>query len=70
MTWNYRICKDKDGYTIREVYYNNGTDEIGSWTADPVEPFGETKEELIENLAMMMAAVIHPVIDLDKQEKK
>jgi hypothetical protein len=45
-TWNYRVFRGQKGeFVIREVFY----DEVGAiigCTADPVEPFGESLEEL------------------------
>lgn len=70
MSWNYRICKDKDGnHQIHEVYYDDdGT--INLWTLNAIAPTGETKDELLENLVQMMVASGQPVVDLVKEEKR
>ena len=52
MTWNFRIIKAKDGTLgIHEVYY----DAKGRPEGYTSEPFltGESKKDLLEELAMM-----------------
>lgn len=74
MSWNYRITKTGGSYflptyNIREVYYSdNGAIEY--WTLDPMNPSGTSKQELIEDLLKMLAALNRPVIDLEKEEKQ
>lgn len=43
--WNYRVVKDKDGFSIREVFYNK-EGKIITWTVEACWPYGETLEEL------------------------
>lgn len=76
--WNYRVVRkktvyqDSSGkkertnytYAIHEAYYDkNGF--AGSITEDPVEPFGETIEELRHSWVMMAEAFGKPVLDYD-----
>ena len=79
MVWNYRIGKRvvKGVIDLSEMYYEN--DEFGIYevyydedgnimftTENPVEPYGETQEELIECLEMMLSdAKKHEVLYLD-----
>ena len=76
MTWNHRVVKyetrnlfgDPDvGYAIHEVFYNNDG-EIRGMTADAVRPWGDTKEELREELLRMLAALDRPDVDLDEND--
>lgn len=56
MSWNYRIMKHShksgDYYAIHECFMDNGV--VTSWTEDEIAPLGETVEELIETLEMML----------------
>ncbi|MFO7911712.1 MAG: hypothetical protein R6V15_06075 [Desulfotignum sp.] len=76
--WNYRVVRrktvyqDSSGrkertnytYAIHEAYYDkNGF--AGAITTDPVEPFGETIEELRHSWVMMAEAFGKPVLDYD-----
>lgn len=67
--WHYqirhRVLKGKvdyeDFYDIVEVYDIDG--KIG-WTRDSMEPHGESKEEVIRDLKMMLHdAEKHPVLE-------
>jgi len=57
MTWNYRIMKHShrsgDYYAIHECFMNSNG-QAHSWTEDEITPSGETPEELIETLEMML----------------
>lgn len=65
--WQYRIVRDhhegQPFYTIREVYFEG--DQVASWTAEGVDPFGETREEIFQCLADMMGATVRfTILDL------
>lgn len=64
MTWNYRVFREDDGdYVIREVFYaEDGS--IVTCTANPVEPFGSTLEELSEAIEDFKKALELPVLTL------
>lgn len=66
MTWNYRICKSKkEGYTVKEAYYNDGK----IWgLSEASSPFGETFDEIKEDLQYMYGAICDEVVDLDTIE--
>jgi hypothetical protein len=76
--WNYRVVRKKTvyqdssskkerinyTYAIHEAYYDkNGF--AGAITTDPVEPFGETIEELRHSWVMMAEAFGKPILDYD-----
>jgi hypothetical protein len=64
MTWNYRVFREEDGdYVIREVFYAEDGSII-TCTADPVEPFGSTLEDLAEAIEDFRAALALPVLTL------
>lgn len=81
MSWNYRICRQRfDGFDpeihdeqdeyafgIHEVYYNS-LGEIYAISADPVDPYGTSVEELAECFMMMNDAFVKDVINLDEVE--
>jgi len=61
MQWDYRVFFEDGGYTIRTVYYDDeGT--IVACSAKPIEPFGESLEELEEELNLLQAAVTKKVL--------
>jgi predicted RNase H-like HicB family nuclease len=67
MPWNFRVVKKKGdlGYGIHEVFYKDNGD-IEAVTQDPVEPLGETFEELKKDLQRMLDACKKEVIDYDR----
>lgn len=77
--WNYRIGfkrhvingAEEITYGLVEAYYNDKGDLLLT-TERFIEPSGETKEELIENLEMMLkvAKKDAPVLDLEKLWKE
>ena len=77
--WEYRIgfkrhvVNDEEvlEYGLTEAYYND-KGELWLTTERFIEPSGETKEELIENLEMMLkdAKKDAPVLDLEKLWKE
>lgn len=64
MTWNHRVFNEPtpegDWLTIREVYYDG--DVPKGYTADPIDPSGETLEELGLVLEQMKEALCKPVL--------
>ena len=65
MTWNYRVFREDDGeYVIREVFYGEDGAILGC-TANAVEPFGSTLEELAQTLADFQSALALPVLTVD-----
>ncbi len=63
MHWDYRVFFEDGGYTIRTVYY----DDRGAITAcsqKSVEPFGESLENLQEELNLLQAALKKKVLSV------
>tara|TARA_Y100000004_G_scaffold43366_1_gene47469 strand:+ start:3297 stop:3530 length:234 start_codon:yes stop_codon:yes gene_type:complete len=65
MYWNYRILKQGDSFQIHEVYYDSDTDKVLGCTEQGMKPFGETIEEVREDLKMMAAAFEKEVLNYD-----
>jgi hypothetical protein len=63
MSWNYRILEvENGGFGLCEVYYHGNTKKIWGWT-DPIV-YGDTPEEIISSLGMMMSDAEKPIIKL------
>ncbi len=64
LSWNYRVFREENGdHIIREVYYGE-RGEILSCTANAVEPWGESLDELIQDIEAFKAATLLPVLSL------
>ena len=71
--WNYRIMRHVEQnaanqevwYAMHEVYYDtNGA--VHSWTKDACgSPCGETLEEMVGDLAWIMAGLTKPVLQFE-----
>lgn len=66
--WNYRVIRKHDpdsdtiSYQVYEVYYaDDGS--IEQWTEDPVQPYGETAEELREEIKCFLQAFRCPILE-------
>lgn len=59
--WNYRVVVVEDAefgvesYSIHEIYYDDDG-VINGWSKSPIAAGGETKLELLDDLARMSAA--------------
>lgn len=63
MTWNYRVFREEDGgYVIREVFYDDDDSSIEACTEKAVEPFGESLEELAQDIEWFKEALTMPVL--------
>lgn len=61
-TWNYRVFREEDGdYLIREVFYDNDGRILGC-TEDAVTPFGQSIDELAQNIEWFKEALDLPVL--------
>ena len=67
MHWNYRVVrKVVDGvetFGIHEAFYESRKDTHPSITVDPVEPYGDSLEELKDSLKRMKKALKKPTIE-------
>lgn len=72
MTWNYRVVhrvvNGEDCFGIHEAYYD-GEWNVHSISEKPVDPYGETKEELSIELYRFISALLEPVIEYDSLMK-
>ena len=62
MSWNYRIIKDKDGLRIFDVYYDEAGQPISTHDV-PSYVYGETVDDLREQLALMSEALALPILN-------
>ena len=75
MTWNYRVVRkyhqgsDETSYQIHEVYYD-GNGNIETWTENSVGSFGETVEELREDIRFFLSAFRKPVLEEKQVNQK
>jgi hypothetical protein len=75
MSWNYRIVrKDYSSdltllptYQIHECYYEDDQKSIRFVTENPINPWGETLDELKENMHQMAEAFHKPVIEWEEE---
>lgn len=82
--WNYRILRRvyephenegvRETFNVHEVYYlGNDDDSPNSCSVDPMEPHGETLEELERDYKRMASAFQKPVLEyqffLDRNSK-
>lgn len=69
MSWNYRIIRrqfnGRVSYQVHEVYYRpDGT--IEGWTENPINPAGETPEELKQDFSRQLLAFESPILDYEQ----
>jgi hypothetical protein len=74
MSWNYRVIKHDEKetvyYNIHEVYYDK-KGKVDGISLENIAPMGETKEEVIEDLKIMLNdANKHPVLSMTELEKR
>lgn len=66
MTWNHRVFSDgltPPSYVIREVFYEEG--KVIGCTENPVSPYGESLDELREDLKWFLEATNSPVLTME-----
>jgi imidazoleglycerol phosphate synthase glutamine amidotransferase subunit HisH len=79
MSWNYVVVRKQSkeleeddprqySYYIHEAYYNTDG-SLKFMTESEVEPWGDTFEDLKENMSMMTEAFDRPVVDWDDYEE-
>jgi len=73
MSWNYRVVKrttiEGDSFEINEVYYNDDG-SIRMMSEKGMIPYGNNKDELVQDLAMMAGAFDLPTLVEDEIEYK
>jgi len=72
MTWDYRLMKKKvskeEHFEIYEVYFDKKQNI--EFVSGPHMPFGDTLQEIKDDIKQMMQALKKPVLDYDKVVKK
>ena len=71
MTWGYRIVKQlhpTETYQAYEIHYDEN-DNIQYISAKPSGPYGETLEEITNDLEHMRQALSLPILDMDEVVK-
>lgn len=65
MTWNYRIVKSNEGFSVYEVFYDeNG--ELNGITKDPILGFYcETPDDILEELEIIKKAIKEPILNIE-----
>ena len=73
MTWSYRVIshpswdmnreKGERVFRIHEVFTDNG--KIIGYSAEGCEPFGETQENLVQDMKYMSLALEKPVLRVE-----
>jgi hypothetical protein len=63
MTWDYRIVKDKEGFSIREVYYDETTEAVVGWTQPLTLDKFETPNDA-HGMIAMLSKMRHDVLVL------
>ena len=68
--WNYRVMRQEhekgEWFGIYEVYYDEGG-KIWSWSKSPMEPFGDTPQDLLSSIGLMAMACERPVLEYDME---
>lgn len=64
MCWNYRVCKQGDEYSIREVYYDNDNN-ITLISSEPDPVVGDSVKDVKLTLKLMKGALAQDVVDVD-----
>ena len=74
MHWNYRVIRQKDpisgdySYQVHEVFYNEELKPF-TCTAEAVTIYGESVDELKEDLEKFFQAFERPVLDMEYFDK-
>lgn len=69
--WNYRVIVDdinifgEKNYQIKEVYYNDDN-TINAISQNGISPYGNTKEELENDINLMLKALNLPILEESK----
>jgi len=67
--WNYRVIKKDQQFAIYEVYYDDHGEPF-AFTEEPCHPYGESPEELAEDMGYFQEALTLPVLDYEELEKQ
>ena len=62
MTWNYRIIKDGDYYSVCEVFYESK--KAVGWS-DPITIGGESVEDILKQLEMITQDIKNEILEVN-----
>lgn len=72
MSWDYRViraaaaeCEEGYDFAIYECYYDHNG-KIWGLTEEPVNPYGESQEELTKDLQLMLEATTKPILNISE----
>jgi len=65
MTWNYRIVKTAEGFSIYEVFYDESGRPISCTERPTLDFFCETPDGVLEELEVIKAAGDKPFLERD-----
>ncbi len=68
MTWNYRVVKTAEGFSIFEVFYDDAGRPVGCTKRPTLDFFCETPEGILEEWEIIRAAFDEPALDMDSIE--
>lgn len=60
--WNYRVVEKSGSFSVHEAFYDDGVETPHSITENEMSPYGETLEELKEDLEHYLEAFEKPVL--------
>jgi hypothetical protein len=66
MTWNYRVVKTQDGYSVYEVFYDDAGNPSGCTTNPILDFFCDTPEALLEELEIIRHAFETVPLDISE----
>ena len=77
MSWNYRVIRNSStvndttylSYNIHSVYYDKEGEPF-AWSKDPQSPFGETLEELENDLERFRKAFEKPILEIHQENDR
>lgn len=68
MTWNYRLIKTEEGYSVFEVYYDE-SGSIKGWTEKPIlNFFCEKPDDVLYELDVLKNAFDQPALSMEELE--
>jgi hypothetical protein len=61
--WDYRVVKNRHGYSVRECFYDG--ERLHSWTDEECTPYGESADEFLGDVDHIFDAYYRPVVVVD-----
>ena len=65
MSWDYRVVKTEEGYTVYEVFYDEDGNPVATTEKPALDFHCETPEGLMSELDVIRMAFESPLIDLE-----